>query len=277
MTDMFYDKKELEYIKTNFSKTINDYLSSFTKNVVEDKGYYDKKFWNDFNSLGLRSAEFKKNHDGKHVLFMGCSETQGSNDCLEDTWAQILYSKINNEENLSGYFNLSKLGSSLVVQILDFLNYVNEYGKPDEVFFLIPETSRSISYDDKSKRFEIFNMALEENRFGNQTLLNAFANSVLYLKMFELFCKNMDIKFIWSTWTKEDQYFKALNFDNFLYLDMKNFETIVKDNFDKYQDSKRSVKNNLWKTDGHFGLIVHKYWAEMFYKKRENENTYKKN
>lgn len=277
MENAFYDKKQISFIKEKFGKTINKHISPLTKFPAEDKNYYDKKFWNDFNSLGLRCDEFKTNHNGKHILFMGCSETQGSNDGLEDTWAKILYNKINNKETLSGYFNISKLGSSIVIQILNFLDYINEYGIPDEVFFLIPETSRSINYVDELQEFQMSNMAIEEEVFGNQTLLNAFGNSILYLKMFEQFCKSMGIKLIWSTWTREDQYFKNIHFNNFLYLDMKNFETIVKDNFDKYQDVNRSVKNNLWKTDGHFGLIVHKYWADMFYEKREYEKNNKKN
>ena len=63
-----------------------------------------------FNSLGYRSDEFTKFHDGEHILFAGCSETEGMGGALESCWSYMTYKKLSETKNVSGFFNLSKGG-----------------------------------------------------------------------------------------------------------------------------------------------------------------------
>ena len=41
------------------------------------------------------------------------------------------------------------------------------------------------------------------------------------------------------------------------------------ENYDKYANSNKSLQYNLRKSDGHRGLVFHKYWAEKFYENRQ--------
>lgn len=64
-----------------------------------------------FNSLGFRSDEFIKNHNGKHILFAGCSETEGTGGNLESNWPYMVYSELCKKK-----------------KFLDFLIYQGEVG-----------------------------------------------------------------------------------------------------------------------------------------------------
>ena len=77
-----------------------------------------------YNEDFFRADPFTKNHDGKHILFGGCSETEGVGGNIEDSWSHMLYSKISKEEKCSGFFNLGKSGwgwSRLIINSLFFL------------------------------------------------------------------------------------------------------------------------------------------------------------
>jgi hypothetical protein len=54
---------------------------------------------------------------------------------------------------------------------------------------------------------------------------------------------------------------------------MKNIDHIILKKYEQYSDPTRSVTENLTKADGHKGLVIHKYWADMFYERRQNEKN----
>ena len=90
------------------------------------------------NSHGLRSDEFITNHDGKHILFAGCSNTFGLGNFLEDVWSYKVYKEIEKNEKVSGYFNIGSPGATISEISYQIFVYCKDYGYPDTVFINLP-------------------------------------------------------------------------------------------------------------------------------------------
>lgn len=255
-------EKVLGHIRHRTNYIIEDSFGDFKK-------HYPETMWSEFNSQSFRSEKFKKYHGEKHILFMGCSETQGCGGPLQDAWSHILYQKISETEDLSGYFNISTIGNGINDQILILLNYIENFGKPDELFFLVPETSRVIYFvEDYVSQC---NMRNREELFLEKDFINAHINSILMLRFLESFCKSLDIKLTWSTWWwQEEDIFKGYGFNDYFSLKMKNIEKIILKKYEEYHDPSKGMNENIRKEDGHYGLVIHKYWAQMFYENRKN-------
>jgi hypothetical protein len=235
----------------------------------DDKFHYQEKYYKEFNSNFFRCEEFKKIHSGQHILFMGCSETQGCNSSLEETWSYILYKKISEKEKTSGYFNISKIGSSISLQISIFLKYIESFGVPDQIYFLTPGTDRDIIYSDGQIDHQTFFLNGIESK---EKIINSFIHSITYLNMFEKICENLGVKMIWSTWhDNEEEIFLKLPFKNFFSINMNNSLEIISNKIYKYFDNDKNVSENLFKSDGHRGQAFHRYWAQEFYDKIYNK------
>lgn len=257
-------------LKENTLGNINHKLFVDLENIkFKDLDHYQKKYHNEFNSQGFRSDEFITNHKGKHILFMGCSETQGSNHDLQEAWAYILYNKISKKCKTSGYFNIALIGQSILTEILIMLSYVEKYGYPDEMYFLAPETSRNMIYlEDDVNNFVSVNMNQDYEMFNTETIMNSYLNSLIYLKFLESFCLSNNIKLVWTTWYNDElDLLDKMKFKYFFKLDIPNNENKILQILEKYQDMTKSIKFNLIKEDKHKGLVFHNYWADQFYEK----------
>lgn len=271
----------IENILKIYGKEKVNQITSFPMSIIKDSGinnflysnpknFYDEEFHKDFNNFNFRSDEFIKNHDKKHLLFMGCSETQGSNHSLEETWSYILYKKINQNKEFSGYFNIAVNGSGLQIQFMILLEYIKNFGKPDQILLLLPETLRPIGYD--------FNNFKQENLSSNKDLpkdiVNSHLTDIMLLKIFECFCKLNNIKFLWSSWCDEEESLLSFyNFENYFSMNMSNIQNVIVNNFDEFSDNTKSLSYNLKKSDGHKGVWFHNYWASKFYERLINEKN----
>ena len=207
-----------------------------------------------FNSLGFRSDEFIKNHNGKHILFAGCSETEGYGGNLESSWPYMVYSELCKKEKISGFFNLSKGGWGHEIIISNIMAYINDYGKPDKIYILLPNIGRIYQWEDSDDGKEKYlykyffsdtvrekdkktranaplrTLTVEEQR-------NIFVTFTLLMKLFEDYCISNNIELFWSTWDYSD----AVNYDN-----------------------ANIFKNWNAKRDGHHGYFHHYLWAQHF-------------
>ena len=135
---MPYEKPNSFYYRQNFEIRMG---------IPEDLSHSYK-----YNSKGFRSDEFKnigEVHDGKHILFAGCSETEGVGNKLENIWANILYKKISEEEKCSGFFSIGSKGFSIDLIFDQFLSYVEKYGKPDVLFINFPDVFKFYVWDER--------------------------------------------------------------------------------------------------------------------------------
>lgn len=98
------------------------------------------------NKNHLRSDDFKKKHDGLHILFAGCSVTAGEGLPLDYTWSKIVYNKIKEESNVSGYYNIAQPGASPIDIVEQIITYTGEFGNPDIIFVNFPDIDREKNY-----------------------------------------------------------------------------------------------------------------------------------
>jgi len=233
----------------------------------------------EYNEQGFRSDDFKKNHDGKHVLFVGCSETEGVGGNIEDAWPKILYDKISKKEKCSGFFNLSKSGWGWSRIIPNSLLYFEKYGYPDLMFILLPNHQRHFYYDTNSKEFiygqifpEYYDVASQKQYSVSvprntepKEYFEDFAKFLISWKLFMDFCKNSGIKVFFGAWDELDAY-NISNCDLFyeyVTLDIGPFNEFI---FNYYKN--HEVRDNdLRKRDRHAGRITHHYWANKFYER----------
>jgi hypothetical protein len=289
-------KKLKEYTMKKINKNINSHAVFFnTVDTVDRKKeeeflidlevlnkYYDQdngvRYY--FNSLGYRSDEFTKFHDGEHVLFAGCSETEGVGGNLDSCWSYMTYKKLSETGKMSGFFNLSRSGWGHDVIIPNIIQYINTYGKPSKIYMMLPNLSRGFTWGGLDHEEEVYYHSQKTPYFFfNDTILpngkvrdrqsledqrTEVVNFVNLLKLFEEYCISNKIKLIWSTWCIPDgENYKSLNvFKNFIQMEDNN-QIILKGK--KIFDNEIYTKKNLlYKRDGHLGYFNHYWWSQKF-------------
>lgn len=270
----FANRKDKKYYKMNSEKHVDVNDKSVEYNLNED--YF-------------RSDNFKKEHDGLHILFSGCSESEGVGANIEYAWTHILYKKISENIECSGFFNLSRSGWGWSKIVTNALIYFQKYGYPDAYFILLPNHQRSHKffkegiknddgviygnwqyqqeylvkdYEAAVKDYSIFRNEREEKEYKE--------NFIKFLTSWNLFvyiCKINNVKLIFSTWDEIDaENLNNLNlFDTFIDMNIrKNLDTEYMLNYyNKYPKTKYDIR----KRDGHSGYLEHHFWADQFYKK----------
>lgn len=264
------------------------HIESVSPSLVFDDGKVIYNFNDDF----FRSDNFTKIHDGEHILFSGCSETEGAGGNIEDTWSKILYDKISKTKKCSGFFNLARSGWGYQRIIDNCLIYFKKYGYPNTLFIMLPNSGRNFYYQDKDTtkpswgyKVSLPKSYLEDKRYkksltetqkkfaditvSHQQYLENFVNFLYTWKIFVNFCKEKNIRLIFSTWDIIDnENLSKLNiFDEY-------FSTRTPDIYDfskKYFENKDPLPEDYRKRDGHHGVMTHTFWAEKFYKEYIDE------
>jgi hypothetical protein len=165
-------------------KSIKNTVDSLKKINMDLADFYK------FNKHGMRCDDFTKVHEGKHVLFAGCSITAGEGMFQEYTWPHIVYSKLEKEDNLSGYFNISNPGFSIISIIWQIYGYMASFGTPDVIFVNFPDIDRELR-------------VLKAGDLKNKKASDEFSGMLAYgyYSMFYQFCKQKNIKLVSLTWT----------------------------------------------------------------------------
>jgi hypothetical protein len=266
--DKTWAENKEQYYKYNY-KYLNEYhyldqipVESLNKEKLWEVEYRYNKDW-------FRSDNFIKNHKGIHILFAGCSYTEGVGENIEHNWSNVLYSKINKDYETSGYFNIAKSGFGSHKIITNTIEYIKNYGNPDIIFIFHPNILRFFNWDnDKLKwnyiqKYPSFKKN-DKNSATKEEYVNFFANWSISWMLFLEYLKSNNIKVVWSCWDPSDNE-NIINFDkiNNEYVDSNIDESlitsIIKDN--------KPTKRDLSARDGHPGIISNKIWAEKFYNK----------
>lgn len=233
-----------------------------------------------FNSLGYRSDEFKNFHHGEHILFAGCSETEGWGGNLESCWPYMVYKKLSETKKISGFFNLSRAGWGHDIIIANIIQYINAYGKPNKIYILFPELSRDFEWDglfdekekyvhiNKTPYYFLKDMTFHNGKIKKRQSLEEQRNLVVkfinLIKLFEEYCVSNDIELAWSTHSIPDsENYKALDvFKKFI--EMPDYNDIIPKYKDLFDEELYSKKNLLKKRDGHMGYLFHYIWSQKF-------------
>lgn len=231
----------------------------------------------EYNSNEFRSDEFSKSHDNKHILFSGCSETEGVGDNIEKNWSHMTYSSIKLNEGASGYYNLGLAGGGYPKIISNIFIYIEKFGNPDAIFILFPNISRWVDWiDDNDGYLHIGLSPYSPDRVARnskddsniKTLMSNLVQFVSMMKIFEKYCETNGIKLFWATWDKYDEKnYQVLSengtFKNFVHLDMMKFEEdlgIENMTYKEFID----MRGSLFRRDVHLGQKFHDYFSQIF-------------
>lgn len=248
---MFFSDMSLE-------KTIN----KLNKMDIEISDFYK------LNSNRMRCDEFKVDHDGLHVLFSGCSITVGESMFQEYTWPHIVYSKLSKEEKLSGYFNLSNPGFTIISIIWQLFAYFKAFGNPDIIFLNLPDIDREI-------RVANVDDPLNE---GQSDEFSGMLYYGYYNKLLQ-YCKENNIKLYAFTW----DYIENPNFTSILDLrrNLKEFQMPTIEERNRYmfefisnnQNHKHKELLSVAMDEAHPGIAEQSFLAEYAYRMyKESKN-----
>jgi hypothetical protein len=248
-------------------KKIHATIYGETFNLLS-KPNYTKTFFGDnkeINSLNFRSDEFTNKHNGLHILFSGCSITQGVGLLEEEIWAKKLYNKISKNEKCSGYFNLAISATGLCDQVINIFKYFNIYGDPNFIFLNIPNPHRFYFYD---KNFEKIRNAFFEKE--DEKFIEFIYEQ--YYMMLEIYCKKNNIKLISFSYRDnlQNNFFK--NFKTFYKINTKEKQDFI---FNYIQKNKKNKYAEIARDGDHPGEAYHEYWSNFIYeiyKKNKNKN-----
>jgi hypothetical protein len=258
-------KKGVNLVKYPFSKKL------FGFNTEDSYGYEMR------NSMAFRCDEFSKDHDGKHILFSGCSVTFGSGLELKETWAHKLYSKISEKEKVSGYYNLGVPGTGIFFMVSNLFKYFNKYGNPDIIFLNLTDLLRFYGVDEFGpdiKRPFIFKDIVDllskkvyhDQNWDTEQDESHFArwvNYYDYILMLEAYCKTNNIQlFIFSYSSATTETLRKVDIDSFYDIN----PTYIIDQLIEYAADNKVDKYFLTARDGaHEGHGLHTRWAEKMF------------
>lgn len=266
-------EKEFDLTWQKYLKSKNEIYSVLPIERYDGPDYGDIEY--KYNSDGFRSDNFTTNHIGKHILFSGCSETEGVGGNIEDTWSKILYNKISLEEKCSGFFNLARSGWGWSRIVLNAMLYFQKYGYPDVYFILLPNNQRHFYYNEQDKNWMYWqkypeyykdSSTYKDRELHSSTPKEYLEDYVKFLISWKLFiglCESNGVKIIFSTWDKQDEKNLKLSEPFKNYVDL-NKNKIPKYTYEFYKN-RNQKDDDFVKRDGHSGRIFHNFWADEFY------------
>jgi hypothetical protein len=218
--------------------------------IPEDDGSVSYKY----NSRGFRSDEFSKKTDPEknRFVFAGCSEGEGIGGNLADSWTGMTYELIKEKLNLDGFYNLSIDNFGFQKIIMNCLLYVKEFGKPDAFVVLFPDVARVFKWLDNQNSYtiewkDLNHLEIKDNR---KLFMDSIIDFMLYINIFEEYCRINNIKLFWSTWSR---------LENSVLSELDLYKDFIKFNYDP--ESFVYKNDEVIKRDGHQGLNAHKVWA----------------
>lgn len=254
----------------------------FTISPIEAGILFNKQFKDDgsvtyeYNDDWYRSDNFNKNQTSKfHILFNGCSETEGIGGNIEDSWAKILHTKLSKEYDVGNFYNLGRAGSGWHQCILNFFIYEQKYGAPTHYFVLLPNIGRNFYWsEDSHSGWEYTQRYVNNENFlknismhGEDSIpmdqqKNDLMDFMISWKVFEKYCDSKNINLLVSSWDLAE-------LENICF--MRQNKSVFKMN--EEDASNFLIKNkktlSLEKRDGHKGRSFHEWWAYEFEKEAE--------
>ena len=277
-----------------FSNLVNPItMFNDSNNIVNGCYETDEKIEKDLNSFRFRSDEFSNIHDGRHILFAGCSETFGCGDVLEKTWSHILYKRISNDIKVSGYYSIGLPGAGFQDIINSTLEYIKEYS-PEDIFVLFPNLERFIGFENGRYipriRRTAGNWSFNEGwlndvlkiktslkykkykSFDTRDPNELFVNFILQLKLLEEVCKSKNINLFYSTWAISGLNKRHIDLNQTMkeYIinnpgEIKRYFSVSFQDMFEVQKEIQTTDLPYRKPDGHYGDLFHKKWSEEFY------------
>lgn len=267
---------------------------NFVNNLEDEFG--DRQKWlidyldnpDDFkvNSDYFRSDEFTKVHNGKHVLFSGCSVTYGIGLYTKELWSYKVYEKMKKDFSVSGYFNLGTPGTGIMDIVSNIFKYINNYGNPDYIFIDVPDLTRfyalhqdpaPLQYKDlwqlnvkNYKKISYFQASCKEDNLPNLIIEELKIYYYQYLMMLETYCQNNNIKLYMFSYVPDCSEFLSETDLSRVFYYSKEQETEYL--FEYSQKNKKDKFAIVARDNSHPGTGYHEFWADFIYNEYKKEN-----
>lgn len=201
-----------------------DLISAGEEKIVNE-GYFNYRI----NENGFRSKSFKEFNNAKtNILFAGCSISEGVGLPEELSWPNKLVNLMQeSNKNLDiDFYNLSVNGSGIFLSIKNIFTFIKTVGKPDYIFILFPQMTRSLSWKLPAG-FQ--NVHYENPEVRTDESVKSYRDSYIHenslmmnmtmINILEYICSILEIKLLWSTWRIEDvEIYKDTDSNNFFEL-----------------------------------------------------------
>lgn len=273
--DVFLNKFDLTWLKTPEENELG-HRAEYSI-IPTDKGIDDGTVIYKFSDNGFRCDDFTNNHSGYHILFAGCSQTEGIGGNIETVWSHMLHNQLSANNHVDGFFSIARSGWGWQKIIANFMVYTNKFGFPDFLFILLPNIGRFWEWDSEEGRwyyvqrypnghgagtkaqnpnkFQMFDLSIEEHR-------KLFMDFTVGWKLFEKYCEANGVKMLWSSWDYlENINYKNFNaFDNYIHMTIEDLSNFIAD----VRPDGKLNKDDLKRRDGHDGVLSHQFWNEIF-------------
>lgn len=292
-------KKNTEHYEKN-GYTYAKYLFGGEQDIV-DGDYFEYQI----NPQGFRGKDFNEfNPKNINILFGGCSISVGVGLPESNTWYKKLANKIQDmrQDKKVDFYNISVNGASIELIIKNVIAFIKSGRKIDYIFLLLPEGSRSLSFNDEERTFLKYLFSdpwKPTKKYYSQQYIHedkVLINFIL-LSLLEELCKNAEIKLIWTTCNPaEYSLYENSSFNNYFIMDQPPIELVLyppnssgKNNRIEFTEKQYSRalknfeaiynnKNNepYWSIarDGlHYGSAANNLIAENFFNKLENTDA----
>lgn len=192
----------------------------FQKNTVETPQV--ENALQNLNSLGYACDDFKTIHDGKHILFNGCSQTYGYGIEHDENWTTKVYDHISKHFKTSGYYNIAYPARGIHNIIFETIKYCETYGSPDYIFICFPDIHRFFGTSTEDKLNKQYTLTTKVASEEDLNLFYDWAKPTIfqYYYMLEKYCELKNIKLFSFSWQLEtEEMFKEFNFKSFYFPD----------------------------------------------------------
>lgn len=258
--------------KYNHTKTMT--MNPVENGGVEGKIFDDGSIIYEYNNEWFRSDDFTNVHNKKnHILFAGCSETEGIAGNLDTVWTKMLHESLKKKYDIDGFYSIARAGFGWQKIITNFMIYIKKYGIPTHLFVLMPNLDRQFDWDlDKktwiyTQKFPVFAGQPVEEKYKDRVAtpkehMKMLIDFTISWNLFEQYCKSIGTELVWSTW----DFVEANNLsmfdqhESFMGVDGKDLHEYV---LEKRPDGKIN-KDDLHRRDGHSGVLFHMFWKEKF-------------
>lgn len=269
--DVFFNEFDLSWFRGTTEKVL-------TRAPSEPEEIDDGSFTYVYNNEFFRSDDFTASHTGSHVLFAGCSQTEGIGSPLDTVWSKMLHNQLSANNDVSGFYTIARSGFGWQKIISNFMIYADKYGMPDYMFVMVPDLCRFFEWwDEKSAWVYVQRIVGDDAWAKNQGIDSIFyqqATEKEYKKavvdfkiswnLFEKYCELNNVKLLWGTWEYEDSnlYKNLIRSKHYVDLSYDGFMDYVSNN----RPDGKLDKFDLSRRDGHAGILQHEYWLSEFKK-----------
>lgn len=286
VNDVFLDKFDITWAADNahnISKTLTIIpveTANHNQNTQDDGTitYF-------YNNEWFRSDDFSATHNSKyHVLFAGCSETEGVGGNIDTVWTKMLHASLKEKYDIDGFYSIAKAGFGWQKIITNFTIYVKKYGAPTHLFVLMPNIDRQFAWYSSEKKWRYiqkfpFSAGSPSNADDFQNIateeehMKMLADFTVGWKLFIEYCNSIGTKILWSTWDFEES-------PNFLLFDQPGNFFVIKmkeafgDFIRKNRPDGKLNSDDLDRRDGHSGVLFHMYWKEKFMEEIEKRGMF---